>query len=140
MLNSRKFSPFLRNGLWAEAANNAMLLEHNLITKSREIGPIQHYFEKEKRSIFTTLQKFDQTCITTNHDCSNRAKLAYWDTVICAHFADGHPVNTYWVLNSKTQKNFFTKTWFSCTSQVVKPVVITFTMISKMRKKLEWFL
>ena len=30
MLNSRKFSPFLRNGLCADAANTAMLLKNKL--------------------------------------------------------------------------------------------------------------
>ena len=43
MLNSSKFSPFLRNGLWAEAANIATLLKINLHTSSRDLSPFQFF-------------------------------------------------------------------------------------------------
>ena len=39
MLNDSKFTNFLQCGLWAEAANTAMLLENNLITPNRTLSP-----------------------------------------------------------------------------------------------------
>ena len=38
MLNGRQFSSFLRNGLWAEAANTITLLENTLLTPTREVS------------------------------------------------------------------------------------------------------
>ena len=49
MLNSGKFTAFLRNGLWVEATNTAMLLMNHLVTPNSNINPIQHFFGKEKK-------------------------------------------------------------------------------------------
>ena len=50
MLNGGKFTTYLWSGLWAEAANTAMLLENNLITPNRTLSPFQHFFGKGKVS------------------------------------------------------------------------------------------
>ena len=46
MLNDGKFTTYLQSGLWAEAANTAMLLENNPITPNRTLSPFQQFFEK----------------------------------------------------------------------------------------------
>ena len=53
MLNNGKFSPFLRNGLWAQATNTATLLENNPNTPMKGLSPFQQAFEKEKRKVLT---------------------------------------------------------------------------------------
>ena len=44
-----KFSSFFRNGLWAEAANTATLLENNLVTPNRDASPFQQFLGNRKR-------------------------------------------------------------------------------------------
>ena len=51
MLNGSKFNAYLQSGLWAKAANTAMLLENNLLTPNRILSPFQQFFGKGKRSI-----------------------------------------------------------------------------------------
>ena len=48
MLNSGKCSRFLTNGLWADAANTATLLENNLIMNSRDLFLFQNFLGKER--------------------------------------------------------------------------------------------
>ena len=76
MVNSGKFSTFLRNGLWAKAAITAILLENNLISPNRELSPFQHLLGKGKGIILSSVHKFGEMCITTYQDNSHQAKLA----------------------------------------------------------------
>ena len=55
MLNGGKFTTYFQNGLWAKAANTAMLLKNNLITSNRTLSPFQQFFRKGKRSILTLM-------------------------------------------------------------------------------------
>ena len=53
MLNSGKFTAFLRNNLWAEATSTATLLDNYLVTPNRDLSPFQHFWEgKDKHSVF----------------------------------------------------------------------------------------
>ena len=47
MLNGGKFTVYLQNGLWAKAANTAILLENNLVTPNRTLSPFQHFLGRE---------------------------------------------------------------------------------------------
>ena len=47
MLNGGKFSSFLRNGLWAEAANIVTLLKNKPLAFMRDLSPFQQFFESE---------------------------------------------------------------------------------------------
>ena len=38
MLNGGKFSSFLRNSIWAKAANTVTLLENNILTPMRDLS------------------------------------------------------------------------------------------------------
>ena len=52
MLDSQNVFAFLRNSLWAEAANTATLLENELLTSKRDLSPFEHFWEgKENHSI-----------------------------------------------------------------------------------------
>ena len=54
MLNSGKFSAFLRNGLWAEAANTATLPENNLLNHRINLSHFQLFWKgKEKHPVFS---------------------------------------------------------------------------------------
>ena len=44
MLICGKFTTFLRNSLWTEAANTTTLLKNNLIITNSIISPFQHFF------------------------------------------------------------------------------------------------
>ena len=57
MHNGGTFSCFLKTGLWAEAANAAMLLENKSFTYSRDSSP---FFEKGKKNVLSSLQKFEE--------------------------------------------------------------------------------
>ena len=95
MLNCGTFPHFLRNGLWAEAANTAKLVKNNLNTKSRDLSPFKHVFGKEKRSMSNTLYKFGEMCIITHSDNLQYAKLTIWTSIrIWACFADEHLAGT----------------------------------------------
>ena len=48
MINGGKFTTYLQNGLWAEAANTATLLKNNLLTPNRT-RPFQQFFGKGKK-------------------------------------------------------------------------------------------
>ena len=50
MLNGEKFTGFLRNSLWADASNTAILLEYNLVTPNKGLSPYQQLFEREKEA------------------------------------------------------------------------------------------
>ena len=39
MLNTEKFTAFLRNGIWAETINTNTLLENNLVTPNKGLSP-----------------------------------------------------------------------------------------------------
>ena len=44
MLDIGKFPHFMRNGIWAKKANSAMIIENNLMVKSRDLSPFQQLF------------------------------------------------------------------------------------------------
>ena len=48
MLNGGKFNAYLQSGLWAEAANTAMLLKNNLIMPNRTLSPFQQFLGRER--------------------------------------------------------------------------------------------
>ena len=73
MLNSGKFS-FFRNGLWAEAANTATLLEKNLLTPIGAFSPFHQFLERKE--FFSFSCKNLVKCTTTHHNSSHQAKLA----------------------------------------------------------------
>ena len=50
MFSGRKFSAFLRNGLWAEAANTATLLENNLVIPTRDLSLFEQLFGREREA------------------------------------------------------------------------------------------
>ena len=53
MLCRGKFSAFPRNGLWAEAANTATLLENNLVTPNKNLSLFKQFLgRKKKHSVF----------------------------------------------------------------------------------------
>ena len=105
MVNSRIFTAYLRNGLWAEAAITAMLLKNNLIIHNRNISPFQQFLGKEKRSILASSQTFGEISNATYTDNSHLAKLAEWGTPgIWVGFAESHQVGTYSMYNPKTKK------------------------------------
>ena len=47
MLNDQMFSQFLRNDLWTEAANTAMLLENNSLKKSRDLSTFLQFLGRD---------------------------------------------------------------------------------------------
>ena len=65
MLNGRRFTIYLCNSLWAEAANTNMLLKNNLLKPNRNLSPFQQFFGKEQRSILSLMQKFGEMSIAT---------------------------------------------------------------------------
>ena len=78
-----------------------MLQENNLITKSRDLSPLQQFWERKERYL------------VTHHDNLHLAKLASQGTTgIWVDFS-GHPVGTYNMLNQMTQKLFAQKHDFS---------------------------
>ena len=52
MLNDGKFNAYLQNGLWAKAANTAMLLENNLETLNRNLSPFQQFLGREREAFY----------------------------------------------------------------------------------------
>ena len=62
LINGGKFSSFLRNGLCAETNNTAMLLNNNLVTKSRDLSFFNIFFENRKE-IFWLLGKNLVKCV-----------------------------------------------------------------------------
>ena len=54
MLNSGEFNAYLQNGLWAEAANTAMLLKNNPDNSQQKPKPLSTIFckGKEKHPVF----------------------------------------------------------------------------------------
>ena len=63
MLNDSKLSPFLRKGLWAKAANFAMLLQNNLITMDKCNSSFQHFLVLEReKGMFELLCKNLMKC------------------------------------------------------------------------------
>ena len=68
MLNGGKFTAYLWNGLWAEAANTAMILENNLITPNVNF---KIFLGRGRR-----LSVFGEMCIPTYKDNTDQAKLA----------------------------------------------------------------
>ena len=68
ILNGGKFSPFLRNNLWAESAITANLLEYNLITPTKDSSPFQQILGKGMRRIPISVQKFNEMWIMTYHN------------------------------------------------------------------------
>ena len=52
MLHGGKFDPFLQNGLWAEAANIAMLPKNNLLTPSRTLSLFQQFLGREREASY----------------------------------------------------------------------------------------
>ena len=126
-LNGRKFTAFLRNGSWAEAANAAMLLENNHVTPNRNISPFQQILG----SILSSAQKFGKMYITTYGDNIYQSKLANSRAPgIWAGFMEGHKIGTYPYLTPR-QKNipikdviFLQKSWKDYI-KVKKPVLVT---------------
>ena len=55
-----KFSLLLRNGLPAEAAIDAMLLENNVLMNSSDLRPCQQFFGKGKRKVLSLFQNFGE--------------------------------------------------------------------------------
>ena len=100
MLNSGKFTDFLQIGLWAEAANTAMLLEKNLFTPNRTLRPFQHFFGKGKKHVLTSMQNFDEMCTTTYKDNTHQAKLANCGiSGIWVGYAENYLTSTYKIFN-----------------------------------------
>jgi len=132
MLNGGKFSPYLRNGLWAEAANTATYLENHLITPNRSLTPYQQFFGKGHLHILTSMQKFGEICIATFKDNTHRAKLANQGTPgIWVGFANNHPTGTHRIFNPKTKRiiltgdvAFLNKSYGEF-YKVEKPVILT---------------
>ena len=132
MLNGGKFTNYQRSGLWAEAANTAMLLKNNLITPNRTLSPFQQFFGKETKNVLALMQKFGEMCITTFKDNTHRANLANCGTPgIRVGYAQNHPASTYWIFNPKTKKiiltrdvTFLQKSYGEYT-KVEKPTVLT---------------
>ena len=123
MLNSGKFTAFLQSGLCAEAANTATLLENNLITPIRTLSPFQQFFEKEKKTVLTLMQKFGEMCIATKMDNTHWAKLANCGTPsIWVGYTENHPDGTYKIL---TWDVTFLENSYSEYTQVEKPVIMT---------------
>ena len=56
MLSSGKFTAYLQNSLWVEAANTATILENNLITPTRTLSPFQQFFGKGKQNVLLSMQ------------------------------------------------------------------------------------
>ena len=105
MLNSGKFTTYLRSGLWAENANTATFLENHLITPNRTLSPFQQFFGKGKKTVLTLMQKLAEMCIATYKNNTNWAKLANCGTPsIWAGYAENHPTGTYQIFNTKTKK------------------------------------
>ena len=109
MLNGGKFNAHHQNGLWAKTANTAMHLDNNLITPHINLSPFQQFFEKGKRSILSSMQKFCDMCIPTYRDNTHWAKLASQGTPgIWVGYAEGHLTGTYGVFNPKIKKVILT--------------------------------
>ena len=107
MLNGGKFNAFLQNGLWAKAANTAMLFENNLLTPNKNLGPFEQFFGKGKRSILFPMQKIGEMCITTYRDDTNQEKLANQGTSgIWVGYAESHPTGTCQAFNPKKKVCF----------------------------------
>ena len=105
MLKSSKLTSYLQSGLWAEAANIAMLLKNSLITPIRTLSPFQQFFGKEKKNVLTSMQKFGEMCIATNKDNSHWAKLDNHGTPsIWVGYTEKHPASTYKIFNPKLKK------------------------------------
>ena len=68
MLNGGKLTIHVQSGLWAEAANTAMILENNPVTPNRTLSPFQQFFGKGKKSVLTSMQKFSEMCNFTYKD------------------------------------------------------------------------
>ena len=89
--------------LMGKSCQHSTLLENNLITPYGGSCWFQ-IFGKVTRSILTSAQIFGEICITTYQNNSHQAKLANFGTQeIQVGFAEGHPVDTYHVYNSKTK-------------------------------------
>ena len=82
MLIGGKFSSFLRNSLWTEAAKTATLLENDLFTPTRDLRPFQQFFGKGKKSILTWVPQYNEMCKSTHHDNSHWTKLANQGTLV----------------------------------------------------------
>ena len=114
MLNGGIFTTYLQSGLWAEAANSAMLLKNNLIIPNRILSPFQNFFGKMKRNVLTSIQKFSEICITTYKDNSHWAKLANHGTPgIWVSYAERHPTSTYKISMPKLKKYLDPGCYFS---------------------------
>ena len=110
MLNGRKLTAYLCSGLWAEAANTAMLLKKNLLTLNRNLSPFQQFFGKGKRSILSLMQKFDEMHITTYRDNIYQARLANQGTPgFWVGYAEGHLTGMYQDFNPKSKKIISTR-------------------------------
>ena len=113
-----KFSCFLRNSLWAKAANTATLQENNLTTKSRDLSPFEPFLGNYL--YHETLMKFEIWPIVITVTKQNSPSKAQWE--IWVEFADGHPDGTLHVLNPKHKKIIITFMYttyphHNCTSQ-----------------------
>ena len=90
-------------------------------------------FEKGKRSIITTMQKFGEMCIATYKDNSHQAKLANHGTP-CNQvgYAEGHPTNAYQIFIEKS---------YGESTKVEKPLIMTtYVMRCQMRRRnAKWF-
>ena len=133
MLISKKFSSFLRNSSWAEAANTATLLKINLLTFKRDLSPFQQLFGKKKWSIMSLVQNF-------GWDNSHQTKLAnHGSPNIWVGLTECYSVDTYPVYNHRTKKLVWQKTWLSFTSHMVSVAKI-FVSSSELQMIRWWYL
>ena len=84
-------------------------LEKNMVKTFNGMSAFQQLVRKDKKKdIFSSLQKFGEKYIITNHEkiksiLDNYAKLCIW-----LGYANNHAVDTYYVLNPMTWKVILT--------------------------------
>ena len=101
---------FLKNAIFAEAANTAMLLKKNNY-KVHRLKTITTIFWEGKEKCLDIITKFDKICILTYHDNTYQVRLAKWYTeAFWVGFVDGNPVGTFKLLSPKT-KNIWHASW-----------------------------
>ena len=86
LLNSEKYSPFLRNSQCAETANTDMLLEKNLGFEWQRFHPLSAFFRKGNRSVTSLLQTFgwlSMMAFCHNTHQVNLTNLCRWTSSWC---------------------------------------------------------
>ena len=104
MLNDAKLMPSLQKKLWAEAANTATLLENHITWNSQDTSTFLQFRGKgEKIVLSTSLHKFGEICICTDHSKSIKSKLSlHGKWCMFLGYAEDHAKGTYRLLNLDT--------------------------------------